>query len=330
MPESIQNPRFQTLQFPGTPWHRWVWSLGINGGIVAALLAIPAAVERSVEAPVRASIVSLVAPVPTRVQPVTRTVTPPVKQVRHDTVQPPPRKSVEVKKAFLPPTPVAARKPVEIVSVEAPGMETPIRAVNPVPAVSLEAPKPIKVGGFGGPNGAHETVVSSKPSMVPTVGAFDAPTGPGTGKGSAGREKLVASAGFGSAGAGDGPASGGGQRGVVHAAGFGEYDQAAKPRDHRESARPVAPAETPVEITYKPKPAYTPEAREKKIEGEVLLEVEFGSDGQIHILKLLRGLGYGLDENARAAASQIRFRPGTRNGTPVDFTGTVHIYFELS
>jgi hypothetical protein len=48
------------------------------------------------------------------------------------------------------------------------------------------------------------------------------------------------------------------------------------------------------------------------------------------VIRLVRGLGYGLDENARDAASRIRFHPGTRNGAPVDMTGTVHIVFELS
>jgi TonB family protein len=92
----------------------------------------------------------------------------------------------------------------------------------------------------------------------------------------------------------------------------------------------VAQPETAVEITYKPKPNYTPEAREKKIEGEVLLEVLFSASGRIEILRVLRGLGYGLDESARSAASQIRFQPGTRGGMPVDMKGTIHIVFAIS
>lgn len=75
---------------------------------------------------------------------------------------------------------------------------------------------------------------------------------------------------------------------------------------------------------------YTPEAREKRIEGEVLLEILFSADGQIRVLRVARGLGFGLDESARAAASQIRFQPGTRGGSPVDMKGTVHIVFALS
>jgi TonB family protein len=88
--------------------------------------------------------------------------------------------------------------------------------------------------------------------------------------------------------------------------------------------------ETPVEITFKPRPAYTPEARENRIEGEVLLEVLFSATGQVHILRVTRGLGFGLDENARNAAAQIRFQPGTRGGSPVDMKGVVHIVFALS
>jgi TonB family protein len=88
--------------------------------------------------------------------------------------------------------------------------------------------------------------------------------------------------------------------------------------------------ETAVEITYKPKPLYTAEAREKHIEGEVLLEVTFLAAGQVEVLRVVRGLGFGLDENAADAARNIRFTPATKEGTPVDSTGAVHIIFKLS
>ena len=138
-------------------------------------------------------------------------------------------------------------------------------------------------------------------------------------------------AGFGdSAGAGSSGPGGNGGRGAVRSAGFGEYDTAPAANHAAVAAAPAQPVETPVEITFKPKPAYTAEAREKKIEGEVLLEVIFGATGQIHIQRVMRGLGFGLDERARDAAAQIRFQPGTRAGNPVDMKGIVHIVFALS
>jgi TonB family protein len=85
-----------------------------------------------------------------------------------------------------------------------------------------------------------------------------------------------------------------------------------------------------VEILFKPRPAYTGEARRLRIEGDVVLEVAFTAAGEVRVLRLIRGLGHGLDEAARDAARQIRFRPATRDGAPVDATAAVHIVFELA
>lgn len=93
---------------------------------------------------------------------------------------------------------------------------------------------------------------------------------------------------------------------------------------------PKAVRLTPVEIVSKPKPRYTDEARSKKIEGEVLLEIQFSASGEARVLRLVRGLGYGLDENAVAAALGIRFHPATRNGGAVDSAAVVHILFQLA
>lgn len=92
----------------------------------------------------------------------------------------------------------------------------------------------------------------------------------------------------------------------------------------------AAASTTPVEILSKPKPAYTDEARTKKIEGEVLLEMQFSASGEARVLRLVRGLGYGLDETALTAARGIRFRPATRAGGPVDSAAIVHIIFQLA
>jgi len=45
---------------------------------------------------------------------------------------------------------------------------------------------------------------------------------------------------------------------------------------------------------------------------------------------VMRGLGHGLDEEARRVAQQIRFRPATRNGQAVDATTTITITFQLA
>jgi len=95
------------------------------------------------------------------------------------------------------------------------------------------------------------------------------------------------------------------------------------------SRQPSNGANAPVEITFKPKPDYTAEGRKQKINGEVRLEVLFKSDGRAHVVRVLQGLGYGLDEQAVKAAEQIKFTPALREGQPVDSTALVHIIFEL-
>lgn len=84
------------------------------------------------------------------------------------------------------------------------------------------------------------------------------------------------------------------------------------------------------QILQKPRPAYTEEARKLEIEGEVQLEVVFGASGEVHIVRVVHGLGHGLDENAVLAAKAIRFLPAKRDGHTVDSTAMIHIVFQLA
>lgn len=90
------------------------------------------------------------------------------------------------------------------------------------------------------------------------------------------------------------------------------------------------PATTPVQIISKPNPVYTEEARQLKLEGEVLLEIMFGANGQLHVNRVVRGMGHGLDESAVSAANKMRFRPAMRYGQPIDSTAIVHVIFQLA
>jgi TonB family protein len=99
--------------------------------------------------------------------------------------------------------------------------------------------------------------------------------------------------------------------------------------EEKKAAAATPGPSTPVHILSKPTPVYTDEARELKLEGEVLLEVNFGADGKCEVLRLLKGLGHGLDEAAQRAAEQIRFTPATRNGQPVDQTATIHVVWTV-
>jgi len=85
-----------------------------------------------------------------------------------------------------------------------------------------------------------------------------------------------------------------------------------------------------VEIVFKPKPAYTEEARKLNLEGEVLLEVMFGANGELRVNRVVRGLGHGLDEAAVMATNKIKFKPAQRNGASIDSTSIVHVMFQLA
>jgi TonB family protein len=201
-------------------------------------------------------------------------------------------------------------------------------------APTLNAPiNKVQTGGFGDPNGLKPSE-NSKPNgklIASTQGSFDMPVGPGQGNGSGGARGLkgtVASADFGSgvatAGHGDGRGSG---RGVA-SSGFGaqEVAQNTVHAQHLESG----PATTAVEITYKPNPVYTEEARNLKLEGEVLLEMEFAANGELHVIRVVRGLGHGLDEAAVAAANKMRFKPAMRSGQAIDSSAIVHVVFQMA
>jgi len=108
------------------------------------------------------------------------------------------------------------------------------------------------------------------------------------------------------------------------------FDAVYASSDSHKTAANIESTSTPVAILYKPKPAYTEEGRKQGIDGEVRLEVLFSAAGQVHVLRVLQGLGYGLDEQAVKAAEQIKFKPAAHAGQPVDSTAVVHIIFQLA
>jgi len=85
----------------------------------------------------------------------------------------------------------------------------------------------------------------------------------------------------------------------------------------------------PVAIVQ-PLPAYTEEARKARAEGVVLLQAVVRKDGSVDSFKVIRGLGFGLEESAIGTiASKWRFRPGTLNGAPVDVQCNIEVSFRL-
>jgi TonB family protein len=96
------------------------------------------------------------------------------------------------------------------------------------------------------------------------------------------------------------------------------------------SAPTAQVASTNLEVLSKPAVQYTAEARQLRVQGDVILRVTFTASGQVLIKGVVRGLGHGLDEEARRVAEQIRFRPATRNGQAVDLTTNITITFQLA
>ena len=198
------------------------------------------------------------------------------------------------------------------------------------PTVNAAVQK-VQTGGFGDPNGLKGEGKPNAKLYAAAAGGFDMPVGPGQGNGSGGAKGIkgtVASADFGNGiatgGKGDGRSNGQG----VATGGFGAQTvaQGSGPKIQQVAG----PATTPVEILFKPNPVYTDEARNLKLEGEVLLEVSFSANGTLHVNKVVRGLGHGLDEAAIAAANKMRFKPAQRNGAPVDSTAVVHVVFQIA
>jgi TonB family protein len=193
------------------------------------------------------------------------------------------------------------------------------------------APAQVQTGGFGDPNGIPAQANQGKAVNIAALGSFDLPSGPGYGNGTGGAKGVpgvVASSGF-----GNGTATPVNRSRTsatsVQQSGFGDADVPAAPivRSHPAEAAVRA---VPAEILFKPTPIYTQEARSLRIEGEVLLEVVLEASGSLRVLRVVRGLGHGLDDNAVKAAQQIHFKPAMRDGQPADSTVVLHIIFQLA
>jgi len=235
-----------------------------------------------------------------------------------------PKVTLAATKELLPDVkPVIPRPPVKTNVFSTGSSATPTMAA---------APQKVQTGGFGDPNGVPNQDTHGRPITIAQAGSFDMPSGPGSGNGTGGAHGargVVASTGFGSSVA-TGTSSGiSGSRGAVRSGGFGDADVVPVSQP-KAKAVDTAAKTLPVEIISKPRPVYTEEGRKLKIEGEVLLEVVFSANGQIRIVKLVRGLGHGLDESAVRAAEKIQFKPAMKDGQPADFQAVLHIEFQLA
>jgi TonB family protein len=88
-------------------------------------------------------------------------------------------------------------------------------------------------------------------------------------------------------------------------------------------------AAAPIVDQYTTPPLYSDEARNLRTEGTVVLDVMVGVDGKSKEIHVVRGLGFGLDQNALVAVRDWHFVPGKRNGSPVEAPVRVDVEFSL-
>jgi TonB family protein len=182
---------------------------------------------------------------------------------------------------------------------------------NVMPTTTKPAAQ-VQTGGFGDPNGIAAAGDGKHGVNIAAKGNPGLPLGAGFGNGLGGAR----------GGAGIGIVGNG-----VQSSGFDK--QFSAPAQKQAVIANNEPG-SPVEIVEKPKPSYTEEGRKHGVEGEVRLEVQFSADGHVRVLRVLRGLGFGLDEQALHCAEHIKFKPATHGGQPIDSTAVVHIVFELA
>src|SRR5580704_8931295 len=328
-------------------WGSFSAGLGLEFLFLAAIVITPMLVPQKLELVHRYWTTPIAAPVIEAWKP--QPPPPPVKPtpVKHTIVKPPEVKPEPVaiveppKPKIISPvfsSPIAKPK---VAKKSAPNPDLPdVAKAFPTQAPSMGSSaiptikrprEDVQTGGFGDPNGVPSNSQAGKHAPnINSKGAYDMPTGPGYGNGTGGAKGergVVASTGF-----GNGVATGtnsGGNRGVVQQGVFAD-EHAVAPAPKVKQAASVSSNTKPVEILFKPKPQYTDEARTKKIEGEVLLQVVFTAVGDVKVQRVVQGLGYGLDDSAQSAARQIRFKPAIQGGQPVDFPAIVHITFELA
>ncbi len=209
------------------------------------------------------------------------------------------------------PPPPAERKGVAALRSPVPVRRPPPR-VQPPPIVKRVEPPPVKPEPLPPVVAPVVTVAADTRDRtgVPWLAKAAPPRetdshGPGAGGGAGTGQGTGLGEGD---GAGIGPGTGGGTGGGPYHPGSGI----------------TAPA-----ILHEVKPDYTEEGRRRNLEGDVVLEIVVRSDGSVGNVKLLQGLGAGLDQRATEAVRQWRFSPAKRYGTPVDVIVEVAMEFKL-
>jgi periplasmic protein TonB len=220
---------------------------------------------------------------------------------------PPPKAELKgpsaVKSPVPPPRPLSSRRPEPVVVRRPPPPPRPepvAKPVEPPPPPKMD-PTPQVVA----PVATAPADTRDKAGVLTETPAATTSNGPGTGSGAGTGKGTGVGEGD---GAGIGPGSGGGTGGGPYRPGAGI---------------------TPPTVLREVKPDYTDDARRRGISGDVVLEIVVRSNGTVGDVRILQGLGAGLDERAVEAVRAWRFAPAKRFGTPVDVLVEVAVEFKL-
>lgn len=110
--------------------------------------------------------------------------------------------------------------------------------------------------------------------------------------------------------------------------GIGDQYTPCERMPRRESAAPRSAVQAP-RLVYKQEPVYSDLARWAAFQGTVVLVIKVDVDGRAKEVRLLRSIGFGLDEKAVNAVQAWEFEPGQKNGEPVPVCAEVEVNFRL-
>jgi TonB family protein len=349
-----KRDNFGLLPEPEGRWGSFGVSMVSNLAIMALILLFTAAVHKVTKEKYNQTMIfpTEVPPPPKIIVPKVKVIAPPQVEMVKLTppkitvpkIQPPPEipKPVEMKQPDAPKLPPAPPKAVAPPPQPKVGL---FASAHPTEQANNQTKPDVKSGGFGDPLGAKPNPNSTQSQMVAT-GSFAAAPGANTGAGAA-RKGAVGGTSFGagvangvpgghdmgkvaSAGFANGVVGGTGKPGGTGSVATGNFNTAQGGGPTQVALKSQEPAFIPPVVISEPHPEYTAEAQQLRIQGEVTLQVRFLASGQVEVLRVVNGLGHGLDEQAKRVAEQIRFKPAIKDGHPVDHTTLIHVTFQLA
>jgi TonB family protein len=313
--DAIRRRTAVTARFALLPDRKMQWGrIGLSAvgqlAFLGFLLACPIIFPQTMQTALKFDVIELM-------QPVTEVPVPPP--------TPPPPKVIKIKPKVRPPEPkpvvpepvpeLNPRQPhifvvpkpalpkvhtvdVKLVDLKPNLEQTKIVLLTDQPKPPKEDPpvKKVQTGGFGDPVGILPPGNPNRAGNLKQAGLPQLPSGPGVGNGTSGAQ---------------------GARATVAT-------------DGAKGAPATAGVTAGVDILSMPHPVYSTEGRSLRMEGDVVLEVVFLASGEVQVIRVLNGLGHGLDEAAIEAAKQIHFKPAKRDGRPFDFPARMRIEFRLA